>query len=109
MGRFDPIEGADYGNCVTCGAVFVTRDDADKHRTETMDESPIRRSHTTRGLNRTREERIQSWADDIVQDAISDAIDNLRDEVASANVSWDEVFEALRWHSDFADEWEKQS
>ena len=107
MTKFDPTPGVAYGECVTCGIVLETDDDAKAHRAATMGAGG-RRSHSTRGVNPTREDRIQSWADGLVEDAISNALDNLRDEVARANVSWDEVYEALTWHSEFADEWKRK-
>lgn len=107
MTRFDQKAGVDYGTCSACGIALATEQAASDHRDETM--SPGRASHATRATNPTRAERIQSWVDETVYDAISEALDDLRNEVSRANASWDEVLGALKWHSDFADEWEKQS
>ncbi|EYT61643.1 hypothetical protein [Microbacterium sp. UCD-TDU] len=107
MSRFDPIDGADYGACDDCGITLPTEQAAKDHRAATM--SPGKSSHRTRASNPTRVDRIQSHVDGVVEDAISEALDDLRNEVGRANVTWDEIHEALKWHSEFADEWEKQS
>ncbi|MEV7827522.1 hypothetical protein [Microbacterium enclense] len=76
---------------------------------ETMepDEHGNKRSHSTQATNPTREQRIRSLVDGIVQDAIEEALDNLQNEIARARISHDEVTAALGYYSDFADEWER--
>lgn len=109
MGRFDPREGEPHGRCVTCGIVLATEDDAAAHRTETFDTSTNRRSHTTSSTNPTRAQRIQSHVDSAVESAISDALDDLQGDIDSGHLTEDEIAEALRWHSDFADAWKEQN
>lgn len=107
MSRYDQKQGEKYGVCEKCGVNLGTEGEADVHMQETSAASASRRSHTVRITNPTREMRIQSMVDDVVQDAIEEALDTLRDAQSRGDVSSDEITEALKWHSDFSNEWER--
>lgn len=107
MGRFDPIPDRAYGECVTCGLVLSTSEDAEAHRKETMPSGG--RSHSTRGFNPPREDRIQGFVDRVVGDAIEDALYRLQEVVDAAEMTPAEVAAALGWHSDFAEAWENDA
>lgn len=101
---YDPDPSKPYGRCLNCGLTLETEDHAKEHRRDTM--APGKASHLTRAENPPRYERIQNMVDDVVQGAIEDAIERLREEVARANVSSGEILGALAWYSSFSDAWE---
>lgn len=104
--RFDPLPGEAYGSCVDCGISLATSDDADAHRRESYRNGS---SHTTRGTNPDRERRIQSHVNDVVSMAIADALDDLQGDIDNGHITEEEMVDALRWHSDFADAWKDNS
>lgn len=107
MSRYDQRQDEKYGVCETCKVDLSTEGEADAHMKETGAASASRRSHTVRVTNPTREMRIQAMVDDVVQDAIEEALETLRDSQSRGDVTSDEITEALKWHSDFSDEWER--
>jgi hypothetical protein len=108
MSKYDQIAGDDYGTCVTCGVSLPTEQAARAHLNETLEASPDRKSHTYRRHNPTREQRIQSMVASAVDDSIYDAIERLMEEVASGEVTEDEITKAIKFYGDFADEWERR-
>lgn len=107
MSRFDAREGEEYGVCVDCGVALATEDDARQHRIDTMPEGG--RSHRTRGTNPTRAQRIQSFVDGVVENAIQQALDEVRSCINRGDLTADEATEALNWHSAFADAWDREA
>lgn len=106
-GRYDQIEGADYGVCVDCGLALVTEKAATEHRAETLAMARDSRSHRTRAGNPTRAQRIQSRVDSAVESAISDALDDLQGDVDAGHLTEAEVVEALNRYTAFLDEWNR--
>lgn len=106
--RFDPTPDLPYGSCVTCGITLEAREDAQSHMKETLVAGKMpRRSHTTRSMNPTREDRIEREVRFIVEDAIQDAIDEIERLVEQGHITRDEATKALRdVPGDFTDAWE---
>lgn len=106
MSIFDPIEGADYGLCLNCGAKLVTETDASAHMHTTFEESKDK-GHRVRVLNPSRARRIESRVSSLIDNAIQDALEEFYRLVERYQVSTEEIAEALRWHSEFADAWQE--
>lgn len=106
-GKYDQIEGVPYGHCADCGIELATDEDGAAHRAETMGPSGHGPSHRTRAENAPRAERVQRMVDHTVYDAIEEALDKIREEIDRGDVTTEEVREALRWHSDFSDAWDR--
>jgi hypothetical protein len=102
-GRFDPEEGKPYGHCTRCESKpeFATQKDAHDHLA-------AGEGHSVRITNPDRTHRIQSAVDDIVEDAIQSALEKVDEDIIRRyGATEEEVTEALKWHSDFADDWEE--
>lgn len=71
--RFDQRPGP-YGHCKTCDAVFATPEEAHGHLEETYQASKQTndgtKSHSVRGVNLTREQRIEYHIDGIIDDKL---------------------------------------
>jgi hypothetical protein len=101
--KFDPKEGVDYGRCNDCDAKLPTNEESSNHMSETFKDG---KSHSVRVLNPDRHERIQREVDDEVSDAVQRAMEELDGLVERGDASAEEIFQALGWHSDFADAWQ---
>lgn len=104
MTRFDPEEGVDYGVCVTCEISLKTPEDAQNHRSETFNGN---RSHSTRAINPTREERIMRAVDHVIDDVMFTAMELLEELVSRDGATREEISDSLFWYSDFKDAWDK--
>lgn len=110
MNIFDPIEGADYGLCADCEMKLPTQEEARAHMSSTCEEANakgISKGHRVRILNPDRASRIKSRVSSMVDDAIQDAMEEIYRLVERDQASTEEITEALRWHSDFAEAWEE--
>lgn len=106
--RFDQDPNAGYGQCSTCETEFATEVLAREHMADTLDAaraSGENTSHRISVLNISREDRIESHVGSIVENAMSEAIDQLLKLIDSDDVTEDEVTRALGDWLDFNGAW----
>ena len=94
----------DHSICLDCDVALPNPGDDEKHRGETVEGRS--RSHSTRVINPTPEERIQQRAESAVESAVErflERLDDLRynDELPPAAIS-----DALKW-VDLSDAWDE--
>ncbi|MBC9927204.1 hypothetical protein [Leucobacter sp. cx-169] len=108
-GRFDPEEGVPYGRCLSCEGevLFASKEAASEHMSATFEEAQKaggRSGHRISVLNQTREMRIQSEIDDIVDKAMIDVMDDALRLIGDATE--EEITKAFRHATaDFSDAW----
>lgn len=111
MSKFDQIEGQPYGKCNDCGVELIDKNAASAHTTETFEAAKVKgvgqSSHGVRVQNDTRDGRIKSGVSQVVEDAITDAVDELWRLVDSGDATEEEVTAGLAFHSEFQDAWEE--
>jgi hypothetical protein len=107
MSRFDQDPAANYGMCTTCEIDIPTEQDGEAHMSETMKVAKDKRSHSIRVLNPSREHRIESAVEDIIDAAISTAMEEIDDLVQDGSFTEEEATEALRYQGKFSDAWEE--
>lgn len=107
MSRFDQDLAANYGKCTTCEIDIPTEQDGEAHMSETLAASENKRSHSIRRMNPTRKQRIESSVENIIDAAISSAMEEIDDLVQREGISEEEATEALRRQGDFFDAWEE--
>ncbi|QNJ55994.1 hypothetical protein SEA_RASPUTIA_104 [Microbacterium phage Rasputia] len=105
--RFDPVQGEPWGKCADCGLELQTYEDGKAHMTESRGASG-KTSHTIRGTNRTRGQRIGSFVDQEVDDALDELFRTLDAEVENDHMTEEELLEALHYASaDLVDGWKR--
>lgn len=107
---FNPTPAIDYGKCSTCDESMPTEEDANIHMFETFKAAISlgkSRGHAIKILNPSRVMRIQRGIDRIIDDAISDAMEEIDALINSDSISEEEAKEALNCHPDFANAWEE--
>lgn len=109
--NFSPEEGALYARCSTCGKGLADETAVRAHVEETMtptgETDVIARSHTVRYLHPDREDPVRSHVRSAVDDAITDACDELSNLLGTDGLTYDEVAKALQGYPDFAEAWEE--
>lgn len=98
-----------YAVCKTCGVDLPTPDDASRHAKETMqpiDGTVNARSHTWQVINPTPQELAEREVRWVVEGALTDFCFELDRLIERGKVTREQVTEALRGYSDFADSWE---
>jgi hypothetical protein len=107
--RFDPTPDEPYGKCMDCGAALTTEADSRAHMSSTFKQSTSQSSssHRVRITNPSRPERIRREMARIVDDALYDAMEALDRLTGRAELTDNEVAEALRMWPDFADAWDE--
>jgi hypothetical protein len=105
---YDAVAGEPYGRCKTCELDVETQALAERHMDETMKAATgenLRESHSITVLNPSRERRIGRAVESVIDDAILDAIDELKELVEHDHATQEEITAAIGRWSDFADEW----
>lgn len=101
---FEPHPTKPHGTCQDCPELLPTDADTQHHMAETSAASKNKSSHTVSITNPSREERIQSRIDGIIEDAIDEAIQEITDLTdTDDSLTPEEIAEALGWHDAFAD------
>lgn len=108
--KFNPMPDDAYGVCRTCDIDLATEQVANIHMNATMAEAMAKGengSHAVRVLNPSRESRIESEVDELIDEVTSDLMSKIEDLVYRNHITEDEAKMALRHHSDLADAWEE--
>ena len=104
MSRFDPIPDQPYGECSDCGISLATQADAREHMSATMPAAiGVGSSHGVRVTNAPREDRIRRAVSFAVDDAITEAMDDIHRIVERDGATPEELTAALGSYPDFAD------
>lgn len=103
MSRFDPLPDQPYAECISCGLTLATQDDGREHMTATRPEAGQGASHRIRITNQPRPDRIRSAVARVIDDAITDSLEDIDRLVERDGATAEEVTEALRFYPDFAD------
>lgn len=104
---FDPIEGKNYGKCGTCNLDIATEQDSDDHMAATANSVKTihgQASHSITVHNPSREERIEQFVENLVEEAIREVSDKLYDMVQEGKFDTAEVLEGLNKYDDFRDD-----
>jgi len=107
MSRFDPIPGQPYGECTNCGISLATQEEGREHMSATRPEAGQGSSHRIRITNQTREDRIRSAVAWVVDDAITESMEDLHRLVERDGATPEELTAALGAHPDFADAYDE--
>ena len=107
--------GTHYAECRDCDAILADKDAVSAHAKETMTPTGqpgvTARSHGWRVVTPTPEEvtqrRISNLVGNAIEDAMIEAIDDLRRSVDRGDITEDEVREGLRHYPDFRDAWDE--
>lgn len=103
MSRFDPLPGHPYGECDDCGITLQTQADGREHMTATnpgLNQGP---SHRISITNAPREDRIRGAVSSVVDDAITESMEDFERLVERDGVTAEELTAALASYPDFAD------
>lgn len=95
--RFNPDVDKTHAKCKDCDAELESPGQVTEHLNYNK--------HTVSILNPTRERRIESEVSWIVDNAITDALDELDNLIRRNHVTRAEITSALKWFSDFGDAW----
>lgn len=110
MSRFDPKPDEPYGTC-KCGETVATRDAMSAHFKAVADANGGRAggsAHSVRITNQTREERIESELENIVESAVRDIMDELDRLIDKGDITEDEATEATKSVDiDLFDQWKE--
>jgi hypothetical protein len=107
------VQTDQYAICLTCGVEHVDRAAMNQHGRDTLaptgEQGVTARGHRSRVVNPTPEEvvenRARSTVDRAVEDALSEAFEDLDRSIRRGDVSEEAVTRALRNYPDFADGW----
>ncbi|HEX7352525.1 hypothetical protein [Brachybacterium sp.] len=127
--RFNPDPDKPYGSCVTCGLELATTEDAQAHRSATVepvnDGAVVARGHRTQGTNPPREERVRRYIERVLEDAAEDnhdidfstrtftvtdsavdeAIEALLRDAERGDLAYPEITANLKHEHEFYDAW----
>ncbi|MCI4659615.1 hypothetical protein [Cryobacterium zhongshanensis] len=109
--RYDAKDDQPYGTCQTCGIEIATETMKDEHFASTMKDDAgktVRRSHSILITNPGRADRVESAVGDLVDTAITDALDELEGLIADEHITREEATAAIARWSEFADEWSRE-
>lgn len=108
MSRFDPKPDEPYGTC-RCGETLATRDAMSTHFNAVRDANGGRAggsAHSVRITNQTRDERIESELESLVEDAVQNIMDELDRLITKGDLTEDEAAEATKSVDiDLFDQW----
>lgn len=91
--RFNPIPGEPYGQCLSCQMELAQESDAHEHMSQTMQgKGP---SHRIRVTNPPRERRIRTELGMIIDAALREVGDQIRDMVDQGHLTMDEARSVL--------------
>ena len=91
--KFDQIPDEPYGECLNCQMQLDQKSDADEHMRQTMpDKGP---SHRVRITNPTRDQRIRSAVGQIIDDALYQAGNQIKNMVDQGHLTLDEARSVL--------------
>lgn len=104
-----------YAACNDCPETFTDRDAMRAHQTATLtptgEAGVTARSHGSRVVNPTPQEReanqIRREIDHVVEDAIEQAMEELDRKVCSGILTEEQVTDALRSYPDFEEAWQE--
>lgn len=99
-------EDKPHATCLTCEQNLVTPADLTAHLRETS-KPDGGRSHRARILRLTRSQEVDSIVGREVSDAIDEFCENIARRIQCKQISEQEVTQAIRFYSDFADGWEE--
>lgn len=102
MSRFDPTPGQPYGECADCGTTLQTQTDSREHMAATRPEGQGS-SHRVRVTNASRADRIRRAVADVVDDAITESMEDIDRLVERDGATAEEVAAELASYPDFAD------
>ena len=101
--RFDPIPGQPYGECTDCGVALQTQEEGREHMAATFSEAGQGPSHRIRITNPPRADRVRTAVNCAIDDAISEAMEDIHRIVERDGATPDELATALAAYPDFAD------
>lgn len=107
MSKFDPTPGQPYGECSDCGISLETQADAREHMSATAPGVGLGSSHGVRVTNAPREDRIRRAVSYAVDDAITEAMEDIHRIVERDGATPDELTAALAAYPDFADAYDE--
>lgn len=104
---YNPREDENYGMCLNCDTVFMTKQEQESHMSETLKESTSNRSHSVRTVNPSRLERIDNAIEALVEDAMDEVCREIDDLISYNHITEEEAQEAVRHIAvDLENEWD---